>query len=115
VDSDKRVVSVGYNGFPQRVRDLPERYENRDLKILGIIHAEMNTVIFAKRCLKGCTVYVFPFPPCCACASVLIQAGIKRCVTFRESPALRERWGKSLSFAEELFREAGVELQIYDS
>ena len=30
VDSQKRVVSMGYNGFPRGIKDLPERYKNRD-------------------------------------------------------------------------------------
>ncbi|MBI2669577.1 MAG: hypothetical protein HYX20_00290 [Candidatus Yanofskybacteria bacterium] len=32
VDSNNRLVSVGYNGFPRGVNDSPERLENREIK-----------------------------------------------------------------------------------
>ena len=38
VDPNRRVVSVGYNGFPIGVDDDPERYANRDLKYKMIVH-----------------------------------------------------------------------------
>jgi deoxycytidylate deaminase len=38
VDLERRIVSVGYNGFARGVQDLPERYENRELKYKMIVH-----------------------------------------------------------------------------
>ena len=37
-----RVVSLRYNGFPQRIADSDERLNNRDLKYKIIIHCERN-------------------------------------------------------------------------
>ena len=34
-DDSNRIVSMGYNGLPQKVIDCEERYSNRDLKYTG--------------------------------------------------------------------------------
>ena len=39
VDNDRRVISVGYNGFPKGVAD-NERLEDREEKYKMIVHAE---------------------------------------------------------------------------
>jgi dCMP deaminase len=46
VDDDKRVISIGYNGFPKGVRD-DHRLDNRELKYEMIVHAEANALLFA--------------------------------------------------------------------
>ena len=38
----KRVVSMGYNGFPSGVGDHDHRLENREIKYEMIVHAETN-------------------------------------------------------------------------
>jgi dCMP deaminase len=75
----RRVVSLGFNGFPAGVEDLPELYEDRDTKLLMIVHAETNAIVSARELLSGCTIYT-SFPPCAGCAGNIIQAGIKRVV-----------------------------------
>ena len=45
VDDDKRVISVGYNGFPKGVRD-DERLDDRQEKYKIIVHAERNALLF---------------------------------------------------------------------
>jgi len=107
VDAKNRVVSVGYNGLPQGVEDSPERLNNRELKYRVIIHCERNAIIFAHRYLTGCTLYSWPFMSCSTCASMVIQAGITRCVApVSDNP----RWQESFRETEQLFKEAGVEL-----
>lgn len=115
ITQDKRVVSVGYNGFPQGVDDNPERYANRELKYLMVSHCERNAVLFACRSVEGCTLYTWPFMSCATCAGVVIQAGIKRCVASVATPALLERWGKDIEVAKMMFKEAGVELDLVAS
>ena len=110
VDANRRVVSTGYNGFARGVRDLRERYENRDVKYKIVLHAEENAIMFAKRNLDGCTLYVTNMPPCAHCASLIIQSGIKRVVAIkREVP---DRWKESVELTKQLFDEAGVELEF---
>ena len=75
VDSNNRVVSVGYNGFPQGISD-DSRLDNRETKYKMILHAERNALLFAQRPLEGCTIYTYPFMPCPSCASMIIQSGL---------------------------------------
>lgn len=69
-------VSQGYNGFPAGVNDDAERYADREFKYRAVIHAEENAIIWAGRDLTGCTIYVYPMPPCAGCAGKIIQSGI---------------------------------------
>ena len=77
---DKTVASVGYNGFPRGIPDHPEWYNDRELKYKIVRHAETNAISFAKEDLSGCTLYVYPLPPCSSCAGAIIQHNIKRVV-----------------------------------
>lgn len=105
----QRIVSLGYNGFPQRVADTAERLELRETKYDLVIHAEMNALQFAERSVKGCTLYVYPLPPCIRCATQIIQAGIKRVVAPSSWP---ERWDASIQSTFKLFDEVGIEVSL---
>lgn len=111
VDNNRRVVSIGYNGFAVGVEDEQERYEDRDTKYSIVVHAETNAMLFAQRELTGCTLYTYPGPSCSNCASLVIQSGIRRCVAPMPTKEQAERWRLSLSM--EQFREAGVKLDTY--
>ena len=108
VDEDKRVVSVGYNGFPKGVKD-NERLNDRVLKYQMVVHAEANAILFARGSVEGCTIYTFPFMPCSNCASLLIQSGIKKVVSV---PSTEKRWESNFNIAKDMFEEAGVSLEI---
>jgi dCMP deaminase len=112
VDKNRRVVSVGYNGFAKGVNDDPFLYSNRELKYKMIVHCERNAIIFAQRSLEGCTLYTTPFASCAPCAAMVIQAGITRCVAPVLPNHLVERWQEELNVAAVMFREAGVELVL---
>jgi dCMP deaminase len=103
----KFVVSLGFNGHPKGVADLPERLENREVKYRTIIHAEINAILTAKTDLDGCTIYLWPFMPCSQCGAAIVQSGIRRVVAPK---ADNDRWAESFRFTTEMFREAGVEL-----
>jgi len=109
VDSNRRIVSVGYNGFPAGVHDFSERYENRDIKYEMIIHGEINAILFANRDLHGCTLYTWPFQPCSRCASIVVQKGISRVV----APINRDpKWEKSFKLSSDIFCESKVKLEL---
>lgn len=112
VDRDMRVVSLGYNGFAQRVDDIPELYADRDSKYNRIIHGDMNAMIFAERSIKGCSLYTIPFLPCSRCAVVAIQRGIVRVVAPALPDELKDRWGDSVQQTEQMFAEAGVQWTV---
>ena len=84
VDNGKRILSTGYNGFPQGCSD-DEFPWNRDedlgeTKYQYVVHAELNAILNASgKSLAGSTLYVGLFP-CNECAKAIIQAGIKEII-----------------------------------
>jgi len=111
-DSDYRIVSVGYNGLAAGVADV--LLDNRDRKIMTIIHAEMNAILFSNQKLKGCTLATWPFMPCSNCSSVIIQSGISRCIFPKATGDKALRWKDSFDLAKEQFEEVGVILKEYE-
>ena len=113
VDSQRRIVSTGYNGFPVGVMDSYDRLTDRDNKYEMIIHAEANAILFAHQHMNGMTLYTTPFQPCSRCASLIIQSGISRVISY-EIEESKNRWVDSFKLAKELFDEAGVELLLLE-
>tara|TARA_Y100000593_G_C4247930_1_gene305656 strand:- start:44 stop:508 length:465 start_codon:yes stop_codon:yes gene_type:complete len=109
VDEERRVVSVGYNGFPKGVDDNC-RLDNREEKYKIIVHAECNAVLFAQRNLEGCTIYTYPFMPCPTCAGIIIQSGIERVVSYANT---NKRWENDFKISRSIFSEAGVRVVEY--
>jgi len=105
----KRVISMGFNGFPAGVEDSQERLDDRETKYEMVVHAEQNALMFAGDRAEGGTIYVYPLPPCARCAVMIIQAGISR-VVCDQSNFDHERWGEVAKIADTMFREAGLEL-----
>jgi dCMP deaminase len=114
ITRDRQLVSMGYNGFARGVKDLPERYANRELKYRLIVHCERNAMLLAKQDLSGCTLYTWPFMSCSACAGMVIQAGITRCVAPSCPPDKLARWAEDMELAQMQFREAGVVLDFVE-
>ncbi len=112
ISDGKRIVSLGYNGFATGVADAPERLSDRNCKLNLTIHAEENAMIFAKRDLTGCSVYV-THPPCPRCASKLIQEEVKRIVFIVPGEDFLSRWSDDLKLSLEMYAEAGVEVIEY--
>ncbi|RQM15792.1 hypothetical protein DD237_002439 [Peronospora effusa] len=87
VNSERKIVGIGYNGFPNRCGDdeLPWARESEtnsplDTKYPYVCHAEMNAILNKNSTdVKGCTMYVALFP-CNECAKLIIQSGISRVV-----------------------------------
>ena len=106
VDEHRRVVSVGFNGFPAGVSD---EEVPRERKLLRVVHAEMNACAFATAPVRGCTIYV-THPPCSNCAAILIQKGIFRVVYPTPEESFKQRWHEHYSEAILMFMEAGVKV-----
>lgn len=81
VNSDNRIVSVGYNGFPRGCSDEEFPWERdadnqNDTKYPFVCHAELNAILNASgRDMRGTRIYVALFP-CNECAKAIIQSGI---------------------------------------
>lgn len=114
VSPDNRVVGMGYNGFPPRVDDSPERYLDRELKYKLVVHAEVNAIVEAGNKAKNGTLYVWPSfasPPICnECCKVAITAGIAEVVGFiaDENDERAIRWKESIAISKLLCDESGV-------
>lgn len=84
VNQEKRIVGVGYNGFPTGCSDdeLPWEREGEwvSTKYPYVCHAELNAILNSiGGDLRGCTLYVALFP-CNECAKAIIQSGIRKIV-----------------------------------
>ena len=113
---DKHILTTGYNGAPSGLKDCLELGCLRDElniesgtrhEICRGIHAEQNVIIQAALHgvdLTGATIYV-THSPCILCAKMLVNAQIKRFVTFG-------------SYADEsfrdLFKEARIEFELHE-
>ena len=84
VDENNRILSTGYNGFPQGCSD-EEFPWNRDdsigeTKYKFVVHAELNAILNAGgKSLVGSRVFVTLFP-CHECAKAIIQTGVKEVI-----------------------------------
>lgn len=112
VDPERRVLSVGYNGFPRGVLDDEDRYNIRDTKYELIVHAEANAILTSTQSVKGCTIYTTPLPSCARCAGLVIQSGIKRVVSIAKQDS-NINWGGSVNWAAQMYYEAQVMFTIY--
>jgi len=110
---DKHILSTGYNGAAAGSRDCLELGCLRDElsipsgerhEICRGIHAEQNVIIQASLhgvSLEGSTIYC-THTPCVLCAKMLVNARIKRLVSFGSY--------NDSTFVE-LFKEAGIEVE----
>jgi len=88
VNPQKRIVGIGYNGFPYGCDDDVFPWENDqegflDNKYPYVVHAEPNAILNATCPLTNCTLYVTLFP-CNECSKLIIQSGIKHIVYMDE-------------------------------
>ncbi len=79
VNKDRRVMGLGYNGFPAGCSDDEFPWEREgcpnDTKYPYVCHAELNAILNSVGSLRNCAIYVGLFP-CNECAKAIIQAGI---------------------------------------
>lgn len=107
VNSDNKVVSIGYNGMPAGCEDdcMPwGKGEGLDSKYLYVCHAEFNAILNSHNLnLKGTRIFVTLFP-CNECAKAIIQTGIKEVIY------LSNKYGDSLSCqaSRKMFDLAGI-------
>ena len=111
---NKHILATGYNGAPAGLKDCLELGCLRDEmnipsgtrhEICRGIHAEQNVIIQASLhgvSLEGSTIYA-THTPCRLCAKMLVNAKIKRYVSYGKYD--------DNSFVD-LFQEAGIELEM---
>lgn len=108
VNQDKKIVGVGYNGFPIGVSDdeIPWERDGEwlDTKYPYVCHAELNAILNAiSNSLKGCSLYVGLFP-CNECAKAIIQTGIREVIYLSDKYAQEDNTKAS----KKMFDHTGV-------
>lgn len=87
VNQKKRIIGIGYNGFPVGVEDDAFPWDKNDewldSKYPYVVHAEPNAILNATVSLEGATLFVTLFP-CNECAKLIIQSGIKEVVFLKD-------------------------------
>ena len=114
VDSENKVVSIGYNGMPRHCDDDKltwNKGEDLDSKYLYVCHAEFNAILNTRdgAHLNGCRIYV-TLHPCNECAKAIIQTGIKEVIY------LSDKYSDQLSTraSKKLLEVAGVKCRKYE-
>jgi len=114
IPAQDNIVLQACNEFPRRVKMKGERLE-RPLKYSFTEHAERNVIYEAARLgvsIQGCTMYAC-WAACADCARAIIQAGIAKVVTHKDTMDLTpDHWSESIKVAFEMFKEAGVDVQF---
>jgi dCMP deaminase len=114
VRPDRSICSLGFNGFPQKMPDLPEYYSNREEKYSRIVHGEINALAFANESVKGFTLYTYPFLSCDRCFVTMVQFGIIRFVAPKANEDQLARWGEAFNRVRKYAKEMNITLEELD-
>ena len=117
VSSDDRILSVGYNGFPNGCSDdefpwARSAKREYDTKYPYVVHAELNAILNFRgdnKAFEGSTLYVTLFP-CHECAKAIIQSGITRLVYLDNKYSNTEDFKESLR----MLRAASIMIDSYE-
>ena len=113
VDSNNRVVGLGYNGFPRGCDDNKFPWEREgeylDTKYAYVVHAELNAILNANKLIENCRLYVSLFP-CNECSKAIIQSGIKEIIY--ESDKYKDL--DQFKASKKMLEAAGVKLRQLD-
>jgi dCMP deaminase len=113
---DKRPILFGYNGLPQKVKDLPERMV-RPVKYKWTEHGERNAIYCGARfgiATDNTTMYTQSVP-CTDCARGVINSGIIKLVVHKQTEDLfnqHPQWVDDCQLSREMLTEAGVEIVV---
>ncbi len=115
VNTKKRIVGIGYNGFPYGCSDAEYPWENDkeltflDTKYPYVVHAEANAILNSTESLDNATLYVSLFP-CNECAKLIIQSGIKHIVYMDD----KYKGQDSFIASKKMFDSANVDYRMID-
>ena len=110
-DGAKRVIGMGFNGFPAGVEDTDARYEERSVKYKLIVHAEANAIMHSGVRVNGGWLFTTMFP-CTDCTKLIIQSGIIAVVTPKPRDDL---WGIDAEFSSQMLFEAAIKVEYIDA
>jgi dCMP deaminase len=110
------VIGAGANTFPAGVI-LDSTRTAGPIKYSYMEHAERNAIYEAAKAgrrIEGGTLYV-AWAACTDCARAIIQSGITSLVRHQPAwaPEASETWAESISIADRMMSEAGIEILTY--
>ena len=111
---DKKIIGIGYNGFPKGSDDDELSWGKTNDNILDtkypyVVHAELNAILNSIMKLNGSTIYVTHYP-CNECAKAIVQSGISKVVYYSDKHKHHELTKASTIIME----NAGIEIQKYE-
>lgn len=115
VDSDNKILSVGYNGMPCGCSDDDYPWDNisddpLNTKYLYVCHAELNALLnYSGFKLKGARIYTTLFP-CNECTKALIQSGIREVIYYEDKYSDTP----DVMAAKKMMRSAGISYRKYE-
>lgn len=117
IDDKNRIIATGYNGLPSGIDEsiFPTTNDTtnnkfEDTKYAYVIHAEMNALANASVFdLTNTKLYCTLFP-CCHCAKLLIQKGIKEIIYLSDKHHDESEYIAS----RRLFDAANIKTRMYD-
>ena len=113
VDSEKKILSVGYNGMPHSCSDDDYPWDKNpglDSKYLYVCHAELNAILNCHNgSVRNSVVYTTLFP-CNECAKAIIQSGISEVVYLSDKYADTD----GVMASKRMFDSAGVKYRAYE-
>ena len=114
---DRNIIGTGYNGFARKVLDLPDRYNDRELKYKFVVHAEANSVLTCARLgtkTMDSVLYTNGIP-CDSCMKSIIQGGIKEIIIHKQWPEMtHSNWIESTRISKIMMIEANIKLRWLD-
>ena len=114
VDSNNKILSIGYNGMPTGCSDdcMPWEREGEPLhtKYLYVCHAELNAILnYNGGSLEGAKLYGTLFP-CNECCKAIIQSGIKEIIYMSDKYADTD----SVIASKKMFDMVGITYRQYE-
>lgn len=111
VDSNKKIIGIGYNGLPRGCDDNdPDYWSDDDADVMKskhtyVVHAEKNAIYNCMaHDMSGASMYITQFP-CNSCAQAIIQVGIKNVIYATR----KDHHGQINLAVEKMFADAGVD------
>lgn len=109
VRPDMTVASLGFNGFPKRMRDNPLYLSDRTEKLKRTVHAEANALRFNRDNTTEGYHLVVTRHPCVVCALEICCTGVED-VWYLGHADFESRWSESLAEARQLLEECDIRL-----
>ena len=102
VDSRNRIISTGYNAFPAGFLEKDVDWTDRDFVKDGVIHAEVNTILYSMSKYDNAVLYT-TLSPCSECFKIIAGARIKKIY-------YKEEYNKNIEKSKKLAKMFEIEM-----